>query len=105
MPEHDQGSDDQYVIDTSSLVEIRNHGNPEKIWKLIFKLIDRGRLKTVARVMEELKDVDPQAYEKVKPHSRSFVVRSSADVLIEAGRLTRRYPQTCRARGTHPRGA
>jgi hypothetical protein len=90
---------DRYVIDTSSLAAI---GKSEEIWSCIIKLIGEGRLKTVSRVMGELEKVDPEGYQKLKPHAEKIVVYNSNDLVLEAGRLSRLYPQMCRSRGSYP---
>ena len=43
-----------YVIDTSSLVDVKYESHPDRVWVGLFELISAGRLKTVGFVYPEL---------------------------------------------------
>src|SRR2546430_1286841 len=52
--------------------------------------------------MREFEKVDPEGYLKLKPRADKITVYTTNDLLLEAGRLSRLYPQMCRARGSYP---
>lgn len=54
MAQADLFPEERYIIDTSSLVDVRDEDQPTKVWKGIFKLIRAGRLKTAAAAFPEI---------------------------------------------------
>ena len=89
------------IGDTSSLANISSEDAVEAAWNLVVRLICEGRIKTVPFVMDELERVDPQAYQRVNPYRDELVVRNTPEILLEAGRITRKYPNMSRARGRY----
>lgn len=90
-----------YVIDTCALVNIRDlHKNDAKVWALLFKAVDDGRLKTVRQVFDELERHFPDVYKKLKTHKRKMII-SDADlysplVVAELQEIQRLHPRLYR---------
>lgn len=67
----------EYIIDTSSLIEYWGHPNRDSIYSEIIVRIQRGCIKTVNQVLEELKSRQKFAYKLLKPYKRLMVIRNS----------------------------
>jgi predicted nucleic acid-binding protein len=93
----------KYLIDTSSLAKINESPAKADRWKAVEKLIDNGRLKTVALVFEELARVDPEAYQRLKPRKKAMVVKAGIRVLQAAGEIAYNYPRMARTRSRRGR--
>ena len=85
-------SDPIYVIDTSSLVEIREYIPEEEAWDVIIRLIQEGRLKTDTLVLDELKRHEPKFHERLGNFQNIFVVKRKIEHYEEAGRISYQYP-------------
>lgn len=89
-----------YVFDTSSLFNVSDINHSEDVWELIIRLVNEGRIKTVAYVMEELERVKQEAYLRLKELSKELVVNISSQLYEEAGRITYQYRNMSRPRCT-----
>ena len=91
-----------YVIDTSSLVAINELSDAnEETWKLVIEQIEKNKLKSPVQIMDELERVDEDAFKRVKLHANGLLYRDTPELILEAGRITRLYPNMSRARSKH----
>jgi len=65
-------------------------------------MIDAGRLKTVALVMDEVSRHDPPAFERLSPVRARFVVHDT-ELLEAVGRIYRGFPQMSRPLSPRPK--
>lgn len=86
----------RYVIDTSSLVDIQNEENPDRLWEGIYDLIRKGRLKTPAIAFPEIErmaedgKIPQSALQKLKELKDKFVIPDE-ELLPEAGHIVHRH--------------
>ena len=93
---------DNYLIDTSALSNIDMRKDSEKVWTLLVKLIDQGRITICAQVLVEVRD-SPYYESRIKPYEKTVQAgdRSSNDIenLTRVGRITHDHPGMSKARG------
>ena len=85
-----------YVIDSNCLDHIKRRPDANLAWDTIIRLIEEGRLKIVEQAMNEIQNVDPEAYERLRPYRRALMERITPDLLAEAGRISDRYRRMSR---------
>lgn len=91
-------SEERYVIDTCSLVDVRLEQDPAKVWSGAFRLIDQGKLFTVSYVFPELErmvatdKLPALILEQLKERKRHMVIPDE-QIIHEAGRINHKYPQ------------
>jgi predicted nucleic acid-binding protein len=91
-------TEQRYVIDTSSLVDVRLTKEPAKVWDALYSLIDNGKLQTVSYVFPELErmvatdKLPEEKYEQLKTRKRRMVI-PDAQIINEAGRINHKYPR------------
>lgn len=101
-PQYTLGLFNNYVIDTSSLVDLCLEQKSTKIMDALCVLIEQGSVKTVSAVMPELERMVgekkfPLAYlTKLKERRPRFVLRD-VDLIIKAGRIMHKYPKLGKA--------
>jgi predicted nucleic acid-binding protein len=91
-------TEQRYVIDTSSVVDVRYADDPAKVWAALCRLIDNGKLLTVSYVFPELKrmvaddKLPKEVFEQLKVRKRAMVI-PDAKIIHEAGRINHKYPR------------
>lgn len=100
MASTDLFAEENYVIDTSSLVDIhQDEGDDPRIWEGIFRLIRAGRLCTVSYAFDELEDMvnsnkfPAETFKKLREVKRQFVISETEELTLEAGRIVYENPQ------------
>lgn len=92
---------DNYLIDTSALSNIDTREDSEKVWALIVKLIEQGRITICAQVLGEVRD-NPYYKSRIKPYEQAIQAgdRNSNDVeyLSYVGQITYDHPAMSKAR-------
>jgi hypothetical protein len=69
----------------------------EPLWQGITLLIERGRLKTVGYVLDELKRNDRACYDHLKRYRRTLVV-PDAELFGRVGHIAFQFPEMARPR-------
>lgn len=92
---------DVYVIDTSGWLNIDGREDSNEVWRIILRLIERGRIVCCSEVMREL---EPDAiYARLKPHEKALLAggRDSNDIeyLHQVGVVTHDHPAMSKATG------
>jgi len=91
-------SEVRYVIDTSSLVDIRLEQDPAAVWRGMYRLVASRRLFTVAYVFPELErmvavdklpEQELQRLKELKPH----MIIPDDEIILETGRINFKYPK------------
>jgi hypothetical protein len=75
---------DVFVMDTSAWLNIESRRDREDAWRIVFSLIDAGRLFVCAEVLRELRD-DP-IYYRLKPYERALLAAEDSNDSIPAPR-------------------
>src|SRR5262245_58252353 len=90
---------DRFVVDTSSLVEILEEDRPDSAWDLVFHLIKQDRLKSVAAVVDELRNrmvpsgKFPKKWLTALVRQRSVLVLPDAQIIDASAEINIRYPK------------
>lgn len=91
-------TEQRYVIDTSSIVDVRYADDPAKVWTALYRLVDIGKLLTVSYVFPELErmvaddKLPKEVFEHLKARKRAMVI-ADAKIIHEAGRINHKYPR------------
>jgi hypothetical protein len=62
---------DVYLIDTSAWLNIEERSDRDDVWRIIFDLVEQGRVVVCAPVIAELK-TNPIYLAKLKPYERAL---------------------------------
>lgn len=87
-------TDNCYIIDTSSLIELNKH-NPMDVypgvWQRIEQLINTGRLLAPKEVFYEIRNIDDQLHSWSKTHDNLFVEPTYEQIEI-VKKILEKYP-------------
>ena len=90
-------TNDAYIIDTCSLVNIHEADNAEEIWSHFVSLSENNTVKTVQAVLDEFKKRWPDGYSYVKPVRHMILVEQyNESVFNLVGEITTTYEKLIR---------
>jgi hypothetical protein len=86
------------IVDTCVFVNIRDiHGDSEEIWKAVIGEINRGTVKTVRQTWEELQDIFPDIYARLKKYRKLILIPDAelyaAEAIAELREIRRHHPK------------
>ena len=95
---------DVYVIDSSSWLKVDTRTDSEDVWRLIFDLIENGRIIACNQVLAELRE-DPIYMLRLKPYEEALQAGHRNDVayLQQVGKITHDHPAMCKPTGLKTR--
>ncbi len=91
----ERGSHHGYIIDTGSLIRIGKHYpvDADIVWNGLINLVESGILRTVSEVLVELERNDEESYRRLKPLTRSIVIKETAAILLVVREIGDEFPR------------